>query len=109
MPKEIKEIYERERQRFVDMQEMGQEANIVLTFLEWLTSMPYGKRSVDNFDLKKCQKVLDQHHYGMEDIKEKIMEFIAVGKLKGNLQGKIVCLAGPPGVGKTSLAYSIAQ
>lgn len=47
--------------------------------------MPYGKRSVDNFDLKKCQKVLDQHHYGMEDIKEKIMEFIAVGKLKGNL------------------------
>ena len=71
--------------------------------------MPWGVSSEENLDLKRATEVLDEDHYGMEDVKKRILEFIAVSQLKGHTQGKILCFYGPPGVGKTSIAKSIAR
>jgi Lon-like ATP-dependent protease len=71
--------------------------------------MPYGIRSDENFDLKLAKEVLDSGHYGMDEVKQRILEFIAVGKLQNSVQGKILCFVGPPGVGKTSIGESIAK
>merc|ERR1739848_258384 len=76
---------------------------------DWLTLIPWGAPSQENLDLKLAAQILDQDHYGLEDVKKRILEFIAVSLLKGSTQGKIVCLSGPPGVGKTSVAKSIAR
>lgn len=79
------------------------------TYLEYLTKMPFGVHSEDNFDIKIAKSVLDECHYGMEEVKQRILEFIAVGKLNDSVQGKILCFVGPPGVGKTSIGESIAK
>ena len=71
--------------------------------------MPWSKKTQDNFDLIRAQKVLDEDHYGLEKVKERIVEYLAVAHLRGSLKGPIICLTGPPGVGKTSLAKSIAR
>lgn len=76
---------------------------ITRNYLEWLTCLPWGVSSVENLDLETAEKILDEDHYGMEDIKKRILEFIAVSQLKGSTQGKILCFHGPPGVGKTSI------
>eukprot|EP01114_Cavostelium_apophysatum_P004249 TRINITY_DN1443_c0_g1_i1.p1 TRINITY_DN1443_c0_g1~~TRINITY_DN1443_c0_g1_i1.p1 ORF type:complete len:735 (+),score=190.99 TRINITY_DN1443_c0_g1_i1:133-2337(+) len=78
-------------------------------YLNWLTSIPWGVYTKDNLDLNHAKKILDEDHYGLKEIKERILEFIAVASLKGNLQGKILCFVGPPGVGKTSMGKSIAR
>lgn len=78
-------------------------------YLDWLTSLPWGVTSVENLEIDAAIKILDDDHYGMEDIKKRILEFIAVSQLKGSTQGKILCFHGPPGVGKTSIARSIAR
>lgn len=78
-------------------------------YLDWLTSLPWGVTSVENLEIDDAIKILDDDHYGMEDIKKRILEFIAVSQLKGSTQGKILCFHGPPGVGKTSIARSIAR
>jgi len=91
------------------MSPMSSEANVVRNYLEWLTSMPWQVRTEDNFDLEQAEKILDEDHYGLEKIKERIVEYIAVASLKGKLKGPILCLTGPPGVGKTSLAKSVAR
>ncbi|GLT71605.1 hypothetical protein SLA2020_436100 [Shorea laevis] len=78
-------------------------------YLDWLTSLPWGIYSADNLDIVRAQKILDEDHYGFTDVKERILEFIAVGKLSGSFAGKIICLHGPPGVGKTSIGRSIAR
>ena len=83
--------------------------NVTRNYLEWLTSLPYGKLSEESFDIERAAKVLDEDHYGMKDAKDRILEFIAVGKLRGSVQGKIICFVGPPGVGKTSIGKSIAR
>lgn len=85
------------------------EFNLSRTYLDWLTLLPWSKFSVDNFDLDVAKKILEEDHYGLNDIKERILEFIAVGKLRGSVQGKILLLVGPPGVGKTSIGKSIAR
>jgi Lon-like ATP-dependent protease len=77
--------------------------------LDWLTSIPWGKNSEEIKDVHWARKVLDEDHYGMKDVKERILEFIAVGILKKQTNGKILCFYGPPGVGKTSIARSIAR
>lgn len=77
--------------------------------MDWLTSLPWGLQSEENLNLQQASEILDQDHYGMEDIKRRILEFIAVSQLKGSTQGKILCFHGPPGVGKTSIARSIAR
>ena len=74
-----------------------------------MTQIPWGIRSNENFEIKHAAVVLDEDHYGLQDVKDRILEFIAVGKLRGTVEGKIVCLAGPPGVGKTSIGKSIAR
>lgn len=71
--------------------------------MDWLTTLPWGVTSEENLDLDRATKTLDDDHYGMEDIKKRILEFIAVSQLKGSTQGKILCFYGPPGVGKTSI------
>lgn len=77
--------------------------------MDWLTQLPWGTTSNENFELNQATTILDEDHYGMEDVKKRILEFIAVSKLKGSTHGKILCFHGPPGVGKTSIAKSIAR
>ena len=71
--------------------------------------MPWGVHSPENYDINHATKVLDEDHYGLKDVKDRILEFLAVGKLRGTVEGKIICLVGPPGVGKTSIGKSIAR
>lgn len=78
-------------------------------YLDWLTIIPWGKISEENTDLTKAKEILDEDHYGMKDVKDRILEFIAVSILKKSTTGKILCFYGPPGVGKTSIAKSIAR
>ncbi len=85
------------------------EYNVSRNYLDWLTILPWGKFSKDTYDLPRARKVLDRDHYGLDDVKERILEFIAVGKMKGDISGSILCLVGPPGVGKTSIGNSIAD
>jgi ATP-dependent Lon protease len=85
------------------------EYNVSRNYLDWLTILPWGKFSKDAYDLKRARRVLNRDHYGLDDVKERILEFIAVGKMKGNISGSILCLVGPPGVGKTSVGKSIAD
>ncbi|XP_068942832.1 lon protease homolog, mitochondrial [Petaurus breviceps papuanus] len=83
--------------------------SVTRNYLDWLTSIPWGKQSDENLDLARAKEVLEEDHYGMEDVKKRILEFIAVSQLRGSTQGKILCFYGPPGVGKTSIARSIAR
>ncbi|KAK1581125.1 hypothetical protein Q3G72_003345 [Acer saccharum] len=84
------------------------EFNVTHNYLDWLTALPWGNYSDENFVVLRAQKILDKDHYGLNDVKERILEFIAVGKLRGTSQGKVIRLSGPPGVGKTSIGCSIA-
>ncbi len=85
------------------------EYTVTRNYLDWLTILPWGKYSQDSFDLDRARRVLDRDHYGLKDVKERILEFVAVGRLKGDVSGSILCLVGPPGVGKTSVGKSIAR
>ncbi|GKT11753.1 MAG: ATP-dependent Lon protease [Thiomicrorhabdus sp.] len=85
------------------------EYNVVRSWLDWLTQLPWGQHSKDKLDLKRAKKILDKGHDGLEEVKDRILEFLAVGALKGEVSGSIICLVGPPGVGKTSIGKSIAE
>eukprot|EP00604_Paraphysomonas_vestita_P002956 CAMPEP_0174820794 /NCGR_PEP_ID=MMETSP1107-20130205/4839_1 /TAXON_ID=36770 /ORGANISM="Paraphysomonas vestita, Strain GFlagA" /LENGTH=502 /DNA_ID=CAMNT_0016036799 /DNA_START=1081 /DNA_END=2586 /DNA_ORIENTATION=+ len=85
------------------------EFNVTRSYLDWLTQIPWGKYTEDELNIQNASQVLNNDHYGLDDVKSQILEFIAVGKLKGFVGGKILCLIGPPGVGKTSIAKSIAS
>ncbi len=85
------------------------EYGVSRNYLDWLTSLPWGVYSTDNYDIGKARTILDRDHYGLDDIKERILEFIATGKMKGNIAGSIICFIGPPGVGKTSIGKSVAE
>ena len=108
IPAEIDEIIESELDKFSHLEKNSAEFNITRTYLDWLTNIPWGVSTTENFNITRARRVLDRDHYGMDEVKETILQFIAVGKLKGSVQGKILCLAGPPGVGKTSIAESVA-
>lgn len=110
VPDEVKKVIEEEQQRLSMMEPHSMEFNLIRTYLDWLTVLPWGVFTEENFDLAAASAILNQDHYGMEDVKERILQFIAVGKLRGSVpQGKILCLVGPPGVGKTSIGKSIAR
>ncbi len=107
--KEVGELFEKELVRLQRMNPQVAEYSIQRNYLETLLELPWGDYSKDNFDLKNAQKVLDKEHYGLEDVKDRIIEYLAVLKLKGDMKSPIICLYGPPGVGKTSLGKSVAE
>lgn len=109
VPKHVMDVIEEELTKLNFLENSSSEFNVTRNYLDWLTLMPWGVRSEENLDIDRASEILDNDHYGMEDIKKRILEFIAVSQLKGSTQGKILCFYGPPGVGKTSIARSIAR
>ncbi len=109
LPEEVEEKVARELQRMEKMSVTSPEAAISRTYIDWILALPWTEKSKDNLDLKKAQKILDEDHYGLEKIKERIVEYLAVHSLTDNLKAPILCFVGPPGVGKTSIVASIAR
>ncbi|KAF7013905.1 unnamed protein product [Triticum aestivum] len=108
-PPHVLQVIEEELTKLQLLEASSSEFNVTRNYLDWLTVLPWGNYSNENFDVHHAQQILDEDHYGLSDVKERILEFIAVGKLRGTSQGKIICLSGPPGVGKTSIGRSIAR
>ena len=109
MPKLAKEKCLSELKKLKSMSPMSAEATVVRNYLDWMTELPWSNKSKINSDLNNAQKILDEDHYGLEKVKERIIEFLAVQKRIQKMKGPILCLVGPPGVGKTSLGKSIAK
>jgi ATP-dependent Lon protease len=109
LPEEAKKEAERELDRLSRMHPSSAEYTVVSTYLDWITSLPWNETTKDNLDIKKAEKILDEDHYGLEKPKKRIIEYLAVRKLKPESKGPILCFAGPPGTGKTSLGQSIAK
>ena len=105
----VKEVIDEEINKLKFLDNHSSEFNVTRNYLDWLTSIPWGLSSPENLDIARASKILNEDHYGLEDVKKRILEFIAVSQLKGSVQGKILCFSGPPGVGKTSIARSIAR
>mmetsp|Transcript_13380 Transcript_13380/g.29240 ORF Transcript_13380/g.29240 Transcript_13380/m.29240 type:complete len:1023 (-) Transcript_13380:235-3303(-) len=109
VPKDVQEAIDQEMEKFANLAKESQEYQMTRNYLEWLTQMPWGAHTTDTLSLSKAREILDRDHYGLNEVKERIQELIAVGALKGSVQGKILCLVGPPGVGKTSIGRSVAE
>jgi len=109
VPETAMKVIKDELSKLQTLEPSALEFNMTRSYLDWLTNIPWGIFSKENLDVKHAAKVLDEDHYGLKDVKERILEFIAVGKLKKGIQGKILCFVGPPGVGKTSIGKSIAR
>ncbi|HEU4640010.1 MAG TPA: endopeptidase La, partial [Candidatus Binatia bacterium] len=109
MPPEVKREADKQLRRLEQMHPESSEASLVRTYLDWLVDLPWSRKTKDNLNIKKAKQVLDEDHYNLEKIKERILEYLAVNKLRKKLKGPILCFVGPPGVGKTSLGRSIAR
>ena len=109
LPQEARKEAERELDRLSRMHPSSAEYTVASTYLDWITALPWHESTADNVDIKKAQKILDDDHYGLEKPKRRIIEYLAVRKLKPESKGPILCFAGPPGTGKTSLGQSIAR
>ncbi|HZS11459.1 MAG TPA: LON peptidase substrate-binding domain-containing protein, partial [Nitrospirales bacterium] len=109
MPEKVLKECEKQLKRLEKMHPDTAESATVRTYLEWMVELPWSKKSKDNLDIKAAAKVLDEDHYDLEKVKERILEYLAVRKLKDKMKGPILCFVGPPGVGKTSLGKSIAR
>lgn len=108
-PEKIKKAIRKSLQKYKQLPTASLESSMEKTYLDWLATMPWKEKTEDNDDLDNVQKVLDEDHYGLEKVKERIVEYIAVKKVTNSLKAPIICLYGPPGVGKTSLAKSVAR
>jgi ATP-dependent Lon protease len=106
---EAEKVVEDEMEKLQLLEPNSPEYTVSRNYLDWLTILPWGLYSNDSYDLARARRILDRDHYGLKDVKERILEFIAVGKMKGDISGSILCLVGPPGVGKTSVGHSIAD
>lgn len=109
MSKEVTEECERQLKKLERMHPDSAETSTIRNYLDWMVSLPWSISTKDNLDLGRAQRILDEDHYGLEKIKERIIEYLAVRKIKGDTKGPILCFVGPPGVGKTSLGRSIAR
>ena len=109
LPEEVRKAADRELARLERLPAAAAEYGVIRTYLEWIVSLPWNKFTEDNLDLKHARDVLDEDHYDIEKVKDRLIEFLAVRKLKPDARGSILCLVGPPGVGKTSLGRSIAR
>jgi ATP-dependent Lon protease len=109
LPENVREAAMKEYDRLTRMSPGASEYTVSKTYVDWLLELPWLESSVDNLQLKKAEEVLERDHYGLEDVKERVLEYLAVKKLKNDMRGPILCLVGPPGVGKTSLGKSIAE
>ncbi|MEO0115542.1 MAG: endopeptidase La [candidate division WOR-3 bacterium] len=109
MPKEVREIALKEVDRLARMPPAAAEYTVSRTYLDWLIALPWSVSSEDNLDIKRAKQILDEDHYNLEKVKERIIEYLAVKKLRKDSKGPILCFVGPPGVGKTSLGRSIAR
>ena len=109
IPEDLKGKLVKEIARLKRMPDFSSEASVIRSYVETVLELPWDKSTKDEIDIKKAQEILDEDHYGLEEVKERILEFLAVKKLNNTLKGSIICLVGPTGVGKTSLAHSIAR
>ena len=109
LPAKIHEKVEKEINRMTKIQPSSPESGVIRTYVEWILSLPWNKASKDSMDLDFAEKILNEDHYGLEKVKDRILEYLAVLSLSNTLKGPILCLVGPPGVGKTSIAKSIAR
>ena len=109
LPKEINEKVEREIDRLTRLSPSSAETGVIRNYIDWTLNLPWHKETKDRLDLKKSAEILDEDHYGLEKVKERILEYLAIRQLSKTMKGPILCLVGPPGVGKTSIAKSIAK
>lgn len=109
LPKDVKKEADKQLKRFATMHPESSEASVVRTYLDWLVDLPWKKLSRDRLDIKAARKILDEDHFDLEKVKERILEYLSVRKLNPRMKGPILCFVGPPGVGKTSLGRSIAR
>ncbi len=109
LPEEVQKSVDRELSRLEKIPSAAAEHGVIRTYLDWLVSLPWNQTTEDNLDLEHAHQVLDEDHYDLDKVKERILEHLAVSKLKNDLSGPILCFVGPPGVGKTSLGQSIAR
>ncbi len=109
MPKEVREKAEKEINKLLKISSSSPDAGVIRTYVDWLIDLPWNKKTKDNTDLKRVRSILSEDHYGLEEVKERILEYLAVKQINKNMKGPILCFVGPPGVGKTSIAKSIAR
>ncbi|TRZ37389.1 endopeptidase La [Niallia circulans] len=109
MPEHVKTTALKELDRYEKIPTTSAESSVIRNYIDWLLALPWSNATEDDLNIKKAEKILDQDHYGLEKVKERVLEYLAVQSLTNSLKGPILCLAGPPGVGKTSLARSIAK
>jgi len=109
MPADVKKAADRELDRLSKVPQASPEYSVIRTYLDWLVTLPWNAETADHIDIKAAREILDEDHYDLDKIKDRIIEYLAVGKLKKKLTGPILCFVGPPGVGKTSLGQSIAR
>ncbi|WP_297629842.1 endopeptidase La [uncultured Clostridium sp.] len=109
LPAEVKEKALQEVKRLKTLGASSSESNVITTYIEWLLNIPWEEKTEESIDIPKSEEIINRDHFGLEDVKDRIIEFLAVKKISGDMKGPILCLVGPPGVGKTSIVKSIAE